>query len=131
MKFLLDTNSCIFLGRRTQPLLAAEVARHRPGDLAISSVTVAELVYGRASGASTKAIHLVMSNLKVLPFDEAAARTTGEVRADLERRGVTIGPYDVQLAGHALSAGYTLVTNNTREFSRVRGLKVVDWTSVE
>ncbi|MBL8957106.1 MAG: PIN domain-containing protein [Myxococcaceae bacterium] len=129
VKFLLDTNTCIFLGRRTYPQLAHELRARSPEDFGISAVTVAELVYGRASGASTKAVDLVMSNLRVLPFDEAAAHATGEVRANLERRNLLIGPYDLQIAGHALSLGFTLVTNNLREFSRVRGLKVVDWTA--
>lgn len=131
MKFLLDTNICIFLGRRTHPQLAHELQARHPDDFAVSAITVAELASGRASGASTKAIDLVMSNLRVVPFDEAAAHTAGELRANLEKRNLGIGPYDVQIAAHALSLGCTLVTNNLREFSRVRGLKVVDWTRAD
>jgi tRNA(fMet)-specific endonuclease VapC len=129
VKFLLDTNSCIFLGRRTHPRLQLEVETHAPEDFAISAVTVGELAYGAAIGASKKAVSLLLANLRVLPFDEAAAHTYGELRADLERRNLLIGPYDLQIAAHAKSVGYTLVTNNTRELARVRGLKVVDWTA--
>lgn len=128
MKFLLDTNICIFLGRRTHPLLEYEVSSRDRRDFAISAITIGELAYGRATGASNRSIDFVVSNLRVIPFDEGAAHAFGDVRADLEHRGIVIGPYDLQIAAHALSVGYTLVTNNTRELARVRGLKVVDWT---
>lgn len=98
----------------------------------MSSITVAELAYGaeRSSDAAgnRQAVEQFLALTAVLPFDAAAAQHAGEIRAKLTTAGQTIGGYDVLTAGHGRSAGLAVVTNNTREFARVPGLEVLDWT---
>jgi tRNA(fMet)-specific endonuclease VapC len=129
---LLDTNVCIDLLRKRSPKITARVASTPIGDLGISSITAAELLHGASGSAraaeNVKAADALMSVVSVLPFDVAAARFYGALRARLEMRGETIGPLDLLIAGHALALGATLITNNVREFARVPGLVVEDWT---
>lgn len=130
-RFLLDTNIVVFALRRTPgPLRARLRAEH--GRLAVSSVTVSELAYGAERSmdpaASRLAVEQFLALTTILPFDAAAAQHAGEIRARLALAGTPIGGYDVLIAGHARAAGLIVVTNNTREFSRVPGLEVVDWT---
>lgn len=73
--------------------------------------------------------HVMAARLEVLPFDSAAASHSGQVRSELKKKGTPIGPYDVLIAGHARSLGLVLVTNNTREFNRVDGLRIEDWAA--
>lgn len=131
MKFLLDTDICIYLLKR-QPLVLAQFTRHPMFDVGISSITVAELEYGVAKSGSTKNKSALSSWLALLqqpPFDGSAARAYGSVRADLELKGTPIGPLDTMIAAHAIALGLTLVTNNVREFKRISGLKVENWTT--
>ncbi|KQY08561.1 plasmid maintenance protein [Rhizobium sp. Root73] len=132
LKYMLDTNICMFtIKYRPQQV---RVAFNRFYDqLCISSVSLMELIYGaEKSGSPEKNLSVVegfAARLEVLSYDEPAAIHTGQLRAELARSGTPIGPYDQLIAGHARSRGLIVVTNNHREFVRVPGLRVEDWTS--
>jgi len=129
--YMLGTDICIEIIRRKSPAVLGSLRRRKVGSVAISSITLAELQYGVAKSRdpdrnSLALIHFVVP-LEVLPFDDLAAGAYGKLLADLERAGRPIGPLDTLIAAHALSAKFTLVTNNQREFSRVAGLRVENW----
>ena len=132
MKYLLDTNICVFLIRQRSPAVLQRFQQYQPDELGISVVTLAELRYGAdKSGDATKnhaALDGFLAPLAIADFDPPAADWYGKVRADLESRGQSIGPLDTLIAAHALALGIPLVTNNTAEFLRVPGLRVEDWT---
>lgn len=129
-KYLLDTNICVYvLNERPLPV-AARFREFRLGELAVSSVTVAELAYGasKSNRVGTKErLEKFLTDLITLPFDDAAAWEYGELRAFLQREGQPIGPLDLQIAAHALSLGLPIVTNNVGEFARVPRLTVENW----
>lgn len=131
MNRLLDTNICIYLIRRKPVALLRKFTTFRAGDLALSSITVAELQHGvEKSGDPARnrgALEQFLLPFAVVAFDRAAAAAYGRVRADLERRGTPIGALDMLIAAHALHLEVTLVTNTMREFSRVPGLTLEDW----
>ena len=130
LKYMLDTNICIYT-MKNRPQHMREVFKAHHGQLCISSVTLMELIYG-AVKSSSQARNLAVvegfaARLEVLKYDQDAAAHTGQLRAELAKAGMTIGPYDHMIAGHARSQGLILVTNNLREFNRVPGLRVEDW----
>lgn len=131
MTFVLDTDVCSYLLRRSHPELIERVARIEAGELAVSAVTSFELQFGvrrlREPGRWTHVIEAFLRNLQVLAFDESAAAAAADIRAELETAGTPIGAYDLLIAGHVRALGLTLVTNNQREFGRVRGLALEDW----
>jgi len=133
MRFMLDTDSCIYVIKRRPPGVLRRLRLHNVGDVGISSITLAELAFGAAKSqhpeANRAALDEFVLPLEVAPFDALAAKSYGTVRAELERKGALIGPLDTLIAAHALSLSVTLVTHNTREFSRVAGLLVADWTA--
>lgn len=130
MKVLLDTNTCIALMKGREKAVQQLQMLH-PSDCAISTVTSYELFTGvlkcQNPVREREKVLRLMAVLRVLPFDEAAAAKAAEVRAHLESIGKVCGPYDMLLAGHALSLGLRVATNNVGEFSRVPGLQVEDW----
>ncbi|WP_372070603.1 type II toxin-antitoxin system VapC family toxin (plasmid) [Tistrella mobilis] len=129
---LLDTNAVIMLLRRRPRVLVERVDATEPGTLAVSSIVAHELWYGASRSQKVDnnlaTLKLLFTALPILEFDGEDARVAGEIRADLGRRGMSIGPFDTLIAGQAKARGYTLVTNNTGEFSRVAGLPVEDWS---
>ena len=131
MKYMLDTNICIYVIKHNVPNVIQTFLSHQPNDLCISSITYAELVYGvqKSSRPERNMTALVkfLSSIQVVDFDAAAAFSYGQIRADLERKGTPIGNMDMLIAAHALSQKLTLVTNNTGEFLRVFGLSVENW----
>ena len=131
MKYLLDTNICVFLFRRKFPSVLQRLHQTQAGEVGISAVTLAELRYGADRSSDPPKNHAVidafLTAVSVLEFHEDAARLYGLVRSELESLGTPIGPLDNMIAAHTLSLGVTLVTNNVREFSRVTGLAVEDW----
>lgn len=133
LKYLLDTNICIFT-IKNKPQVVREAFTRHAGQLAISTVTLMELVYGaEKSDHSRHNLHVVegfAARLDVLDYHSEAAAQTAQIRAELARAGTPIGPYDGLIAGHARALGLILVTNNVREFSRVAGLRLEDWASV-
>jgi tRNA(fMet)-specific endonuclease VapC len=132
VKYLLDTNICIFLIKRKPVSVLLRFEQQSPQDISISTVTLAELRYGADKSSRPRQNHAALDAflvpLSVLDFDSEAADRYGQVRADLERQGTPIGPLDTMIAAHALRLGAALVTNNSSEFSRVAGLNVEDWT---
>lgn len=131
MIYLLDTNTCIRHINGRSPAIGHQLRQHRPSDILLCSVVVAELLFGAAKsayGARTMAtLQAFLAPFLSLPFDDAAAQVYGPLRADLAQRGALIGPNDLLIAAIALTHGLTLVTHNTREFSRVPGLVLADW----
>lgn len=131
MTLVLDTDICSYLLKRRHPKLIERVAQTEVGELAVSSVTSFELRFGvrrlREAGRWAGVIEAFLRNLQVLPFDEHAAAAAADIRAELEAVGTPIGAYDLLIAGHVRALGWTLVTNNRREFRRVSGLVLEDW----
>lgn len=130
MKYLLDTDICIYIINESPPRVLDRFKKHTVGDLGVSSITASELAFGVAKSGSAKnraALEGFMLPLEVAPYDLQAALLYGELRADRERRGTPIGPLDTLIAAHALSLGVTLVTNNEKEFRRVSGLRHENW----
>ncbi|MCA9310060.1 MAG: type II toxin-antitoxin system VapC family toxin [Phycisphaerales bacterium] len=131
-RFLLDTNTCIDLLRGRGNAIAERMRGHDPDAIAISSITLAELQFGAAK-SSRPAHHESLligfcAPLAILPFDDRAAESYGRTRRALEMAGTPIGPLDTLIAAHALSLHLTLVTDNTREFERIAGLRVENWS---
>lgn len=127
---LLDTNICIYIINARPPEVLARFQGYRLGEIGISSIVAAELAYGVARSGSARnrsALEMFFTPLEILPFDEKAFWAYGSLRADLERQGQSIGAMDTMIAAHALSIDATLVTNNTREFVRVSGLRIENW----
>ena len=132
MRFLLDTNICIYVINERPPAVLARFLEHEPDGIGISVITASELFWGvRKSGSrrNAEALERFLAPLTVADYDLAAARAYGEVRAGLERKGTPIGPLDLQIAAHALALQVTLVSSNLREFKRVPGLKLDNWTA--
>jgi tRNA(fMet)-specific endonuclease VapC len=126
---MLDADTVSY-GIRGEGQVGTRVLQHQPSELCISSITLAELKFGAEAKRSQKLQRSIRSFIKdvaVIPFDEAAADRFALVAATLARRGVPIGSFDTLLAAHALSLGLTVVTNNTKHFSRVPGLTIENW----
>jgi tRNA(fMet)-specific endonuclease VapC len=133
MKYLLDTNICIALIRQRPAALIRRLTAIEPGEVGISSITLAELIYGAAVSAQPEqnrvALEQFLLPLELVDFGESAAFAYGQIRAGLERDGKVIGSMDMLIAAHALSLNTILVTNNTKEFGRVPGMLLEDWIS--
>ncbi|MEV4609486.1 tRNA(fMet)-specific endonuclease VapC [Neorhizobium sp. LMR1-1-1.1] len=131
LKYMLDTNICIFT-IKNKPQQVRDAFNRHSGQLCISSVSLMELIYGAEKSASPErnlaVVEGLAARLEVMSYDELAATHTGQLRAELARNGTPIGPYDQLIAGHARSRGLIMVTNNRREFDRVAGLRIEDWT---
>ncbi len=130
LKFMLDTNICIFT-LKNKPQEVREAFNRHHGQLCISTITLMELIYGAEKSAAPErnlsVIEGFAARLEVLNYDSHAAAHSGQLRAELARAGTPVGPYDQMIAGHARSLGLVLVSNNLREFQRVPGLRVEDW----
>jgi tRNA(fMet)-specific endonuclease VapC len=133
VRYLLDTNICIYIRQKRPVEVLQRFHKLRPGEAALSVITYGELLYGAAKSAQrTAALERLRELVHLLPalaLPESAAETYGAIRADLEPKGEMMGNNDLWIAAHALAAGLTLVTNNEKEFRRVRGLKVQNWTT--
>ena len=131
MVFMLDTNACIALIKGRSAKLIKHIQARAVGDVGISAITLAELRHGVEKSRSVKenreALEEFLLPLEIADFDEGAALDYGLVRTSLESAGTPIGPLDTLIGAHARSLGATLVTNNTREFKRIKGLAVADW----
>jgi len=131
MKYMLDTNICIYAIKHKPKQVFKRLLEHDPTDICISSVTYAELIHGVEKSQSIEknrlALTLLLANIEIMGFDSMAAESYGKIRAELEKSGRPIGPLDMMIAGHAKALGYTLVTNNTKEFERVAGLNLENW----
>jgi tRNA(fMet)-specific endonuclease VapC len=131
MRFLLDTNICIYLIKNRPPEVLEKFRKLRPSEIALSTITLFELQYGAEKSNQRQralfALERFLSPLSFVELDTAAAAEAAIIRARLEEKGTPIGPYDTLIAGVAKSKALTLVTNNVREFSRVEGLVVENW----
>ena len=131
MKYLLDTNTCIGVLTNRVPMLVDRWKRTNPSQIRLCSVVKAELLYGAEKSSKRELVQqklqLFFSPFRSMPFDDAAAHSYGVIRAAPEAKGHSIGPNDTIIAAIALANGLTVVTHNTREFTRVPGLAVEDW----
>jgi tRNA(fMet)-specific endonuclease VapC len=131
VKYLLDTNICLYIIKRRPEQVIQELAKQTVGQVGISTITAAELWHGVVRSQSVErsrvALEQFMVPLVIAEFDAAAALVYGQIRVALERQGWPIGPFDTLIAAHALSLGAALVSNNEREFRRVPDLTVVNW----
>ncbi len=131
MKFMLDTNIIAYAKNNRPESVLQRFMEHRPEDMCISAITMAELEFGICKSSKPAqnrlALMMFLSEIQVVPFDGKAAQEYGLIRAELTARGTPIGANDLLIAAHARSLGLTLITNNGREFERVRGLTVENW----
>ena len=131
MRYMLDTNICIYVIKHKPVTIFQKLQNINPEDVCISSVTYAELVHGVEKSAAVEknrlALSMLLANMEILDFDVDAADCYGKIRAALEKKGTPIGTLDMMIAAHAQSLGYTVVTNNVKEFSRVSALKIENW----
>jgi len=131
LKYMLDTDIAIYV-IKNRPAAARVRFQQNQGRLCVSAVTVMELMYGAEKSAQAERnlrdIEGFIGRLHVLSYDEQAAFHTAQIRAELEKAGTPIGAYDQMIAGHARACGLIIVTNNTREFQRVSGVRMENWT---
>jgi tRNA(fMet)-specific endonuclease VapC len=130
MRYMLDTDICIYTINERPAAVLRAFRQFQSAGLGISSVTAAELYFGVARTGSKRnldALRRFIATLEVVSFDAVAAEVSGSLRAWLASQGTPIGPYDTLIAAHAHALGVILVSNNTREFERVPGLKVENW----
>ncbi len=132
MKYLLDTNTCIYIINKKPPSAVNHIRSKDPEEMAISTITIAELQYGvsRSQHIDRNRIALLefLVPFNIIDFDQTAAVLYGSIRASLESKGTPIGPMDLLLSAQALAHDLILITNNEREFRRVDGLKIENWT---
>ena len=132
-RFMLDTDTCSYIMKRSNPTVLKRLEAVPVSDVCMSVITKAELLYGveasprRSQDAAALAAFLPY--VEALDFSDDAALHYAEIRADLKKRGALIGANDLFIAAHARALELTLVTNNTREFERVSGLAIENWTS--
>jgi tRNA(fMet)-specific endonuclease VapC len=131
MKYLLDTNICIYIMNKRPAKVINKFKQREVGEIGLSSITVSELQYGVAKSnqreLNRQRLNEFIAPLDILTYDELAAEAYGNIRIQLEKSGQPIGPLDTLIAAHALSRNLILVTNNEIEFQRVKNLKVVNW----
>ena len=133
MKYLIDTNICIYI-MNNHPSEVLEKFKHvSVGEVGISSVSVSELYYGAFKSKeikqNIKRLEEFLYPFEIVAYDECASREYGKVRSQLEKKGQVIGPLDMLIAAHAISRKLTVITNNTKEFKRIRSLRVENWVS--
>ena len=130
MSYMLDTNICIHLMRHTQSVIE-KFSEIRENSIAISAITLSELEFGICNNHAYEKNRVKLISflplVDILSFDDRAAVDYGFIRADLQKKGIVIGPLDMLIAAHARSRNLVLVTNNKNEFERVEGLSVIDW----
>jgi tRNA(fMet)-specific endonuclease VapC len=131
LRFLLDTNICIYIAKNRPEGVLTRFLSLEPGDVAMSAITYGELKYGAFKSRHQIETHKILNELtsmiQVLAIDEKAGDRYGEIRLQLEKSGCVIGNNDLWIAAHALALGVPLVTNNEKEFRRVPGLTLQNW----
>ncbi|HEY0372856.1 MAG TPA: PIN domain-containing protein [Thermoanaerobaculia bacterium] len=131
LQYMLDTDTVSYALRGDERIISM-ILEHAPSELCVSAVTVSELRYGAARRKSKRLAGLIDAftrGLAVVAFDEFCAHHYGDIAADLEKRRAPIGQLDVMIAAHAMALDIALVTNNTKHFRRVRGLKIENWAT--
>jgi len=133
MKYLIDTNICIYIMNNHPPEVFKKFRQVSVGEVGISSITVSELYYGacksRKRSHNIKRVEEFLYPFEILAYDESAAREYGKIRSHLEKQGLVIGPLDMLIAAHAISKNLTIITNNTKEFNRIQSLRVENWVT--
>jgi len=133
LRYLLDTNICIYIRKKKPERVSQRFHKVGFGEAAISVITYGELLYGANKSAqrprSLATVEEFVRIVPPLPLPENAGEAYGFIRAELESRGEMVGPNDLWIAAHALASGLTLVTNDEKEFRRVRGLKIQNWAA--
>ena len=127
---LLDANTCIYIINNRPPNVLERFRKYKAGEVGISSIAASELAYGVAKSGSLqnrKALEIFLAPLQILPFDSQCLWFYADLRASLEKQGLSIGPMDTLISAQALSIDGTLVTNNIKEFVRVPKLKLENW----
>lgn len=131
VKILLDTNICIYILNNKPPHIKKHFERYAVGEIAISSISAAELFYGveksKFKESNALALHAFLAHLQVLDFDTDSAAAYAKLRADLERRKELIGAMDMLIASVALANDLTLITNDSKDFKRVKNLRIENW----
>jgi tRNA(fMet)-specific endonuclease VapC len=131
MKYMLDTNIIVYAKNKRPESVLNRLTAQRPSDVCISAISMAELEFGVCHSSrpdqNRLALMSFLSAIQIIPFDSDAAREYGQIRQDLTQDGNLIGSNDMLIAAHAKALGLILVTNNTREFERVKGLHVENW----
>lgn len=131
MRYFLDTNTCIYIIKRSPEYLYTRFKQLHVGDVGISAITYCELQYGVTKSSQPEknqtALNEFLGPLEILDFPSEAALIFGQIRNYLAQKGHLIGNYDLLIAAHSLHRGFTLVTNNVREFVRVPNLKIENW----
>lgn len=131
MPYVLDTNICIYFLNRSSEKIISKMKSLSPSDIKLSTITVAELFFGAEKSKAKKknraTVRSFSENFEHLPFDKRCYHSYAKTRTDLEKSGSIIGPMDLLIASITLAHGYTLITNNIREFSRIKGLKIENW----
>jgi len=131
VRYLLDTNICIYIAKRRPPEVASRFERLRPGEVGMSMITYGELLFGAEKSQHPQAVkdrlQRFVELVPVLPLPEESPRHYARIRSELERTGTPIGANDLWIAAHALASGLILVSNNLREFGRVTGLATENW----
>jgi tRNA(fMet)-specific endonuclease VapC len=131
MKFMLDTNTCIYIIKKKPPDVIERFIQTEISQIGISSITLSELSYGVSKSSKPEQNQIALAQfiapLEILPYGDDAAQYYGTLRTHLEKQGTPIGSLDMLIAAHALSADCTLVTNNEKEFIRIPNLKIENW----
>lgn len=131
MKYMLDTNICIYIIKHKPIEVIKKFLKLNREDVCISSITYSELEYGASKSKNVNqnrlALTMFLSSISIIPYDDIVAFQYGEIRASLEKKGKIIGPLDMLIAAHARTYGLILVTNNVSEFKRVDNLKIENW----
>ena len=131
MEYLLDTNICIYIIKKKPAEVFEKFKNLTIGDVGISSITLAELQYGIEKSSNSEknreALEKFLTPIEIIDYGYEATVEYGKIRAELEKKGITIGPLDMLIASHAKSLDVILVTNNVREFERIAGLRIENW----
>jgi tRNA(fMet)-specific endonuclease VapC len=132
MKYLIDTNICIYIMNKHPADVITKFKQFELGEIGISTITVSELQYGVAKSTYREKnevrIEEFMAPFEILTYDLSAAKIYGDIRFQLEKRGQIIGPLDMLIAAHAISQELILITNNDKEFKRITKLQIENWT---
>ena len=133
VRYLLDTNICIYIAKHTHSALRERFDRHQASELAMSVITLGELHFGAEKSQSREralnTIHALEAVIQAVSLPDTAGEHYGQIRAALQSKGRPIGNNDIWLAAHARAEGWILVTNNEREFARIEGLRIENWVS--
>lgn len=131
MRYMLDTNICIYAIKSKNETLLNNIIKHNPDEICISSIVYSELMYGVMHSKQLErnmlALILFLQNIEIIDYDSSAAKQYGIIKHELSINGTPIGPFDSLIAAHAKSLNYTLVTNNEKEFERINNLRIENW----